>query len=109
MVTPIIKVLCDVKHRRGRLPPVPCIQVDKLWKRIQEYIYILGLCATLVAFGFFKEIQLSFLIISHTHEDIDQCFSYISSTLKQLDIDSLEEMLQIIRERPTFTESFIYA
>jgi hypothetical protein len=49
------------------------------------------------------------LIVGHTHEDIDQRFSYISSALKRQDIDSLEEMLQIIRERPTFTEPFIHA
>ena len=51
---------------------------------------------SLVALGFFKEIQLSFLIVGHTHENIDQRFSYISSPLKRQDIDSLEEMLQII-------------
>ena len=48
------------------------------------------------------------MIVGHTHEDIDQRFSYISSALKRQDIDSLEEMLQIICERPTFTEPFIH-
>jgi hypothetical protein len=42
-----------------------------------------GLCATLVAQGYFKEVQLSFLIVGHMHEDIDQRFSIISNTLKQ--------------------------
>ena len=49
------------------------------------------------------------MIIDHTYEDIDQRFNYISSTLKRQNIDSLEEMLQIIRERLTFTETFIRA
>ena len=53
-------------------------------------------------------IQLSFLIVGHTHEDIDQRLSFISSALKRQNIDSLEEMLQIIRERPTFIEPFIH-
>ena len=108
VVTSIMKVLCDVKHQRGRLPPVLRIQADNCGRE-NKNVYILGLCATLVALGFFKEIQLSFLIVGHTHEDIDQRFSYISSALKRQDIDSLEEMLQIIRERPTFTEPFIHA
>ena len=79
-----------------------------MWEK-NKNVYIIGLCATLVVLGFFKECQLSFLIVGHTHEDIDQRFSYISSALKRQDINSLEEMLQVIRECPTFTEPFIHA
>ena len=64
---------------------------------------------TLVALGFSKEFQLLFLIVGHTHEDIDQRFSFISSALKRQDTDFLEEMLQIIHERPTFNDPFIDA
>jgi hypothetical protein len=54
----------------------------------QEYLHVwfmlmFGLCVALVAHGYFKEVQLSFLIVGHTHEDIDQWFSIISNTLKQ--------------------------
>ena len=76
-----MKVLCDVKHQRGRLPHVFCIQADNCGRE-NKNVYIFGLCATLVAFGFLKEIQLLFLIVGHTHEDIDQRLSYKSSTLK---------------------------
>ena len=89
VVTFIMKVLCDVKHQRGRLPHVLRIQTYNCGRE-NKNIYILGLCAILVALGFFKEIQLSFLIVDHTHGDIDQRFSYISSALKRQDIDSLE-------------------
>jgi hypothetical protein len=51
---------------------------------------------------------LSFLIVGHTHEDIDQRFSFISSALKREDIDSLPELLEKIRERPTHTEPFVH-
>jgi hypothetical protein len=63
----------------------------------------------LVALGFFKEIQLSFLIVGHIHEDIDQRFSSISSALKRQDIDSMKELLDVIRSRPTHTEPFVHA
>jgi hypothetical protein len=59
--------------------------------------------------GFFKEIQLSFLIIGHVHEDIDQRFSSISSALKYQDIDSMKELLHVIRSHPTHIEPFVHA
>ena len=108
VVTSIMKVLYDVKHRKERLPPVLCIQADNCGRE-NKNVYIFCLCGTVVALGFLEEIRLSFFIIGHTHEDIDQRFSYISSTLKRQHIDSLEETLQIICEHPTFTEPFIRA
>jgi beta-lactamase superfamily II metal-dependent hydrolase len=33
--------------------------------------------------GVFEEAKLGFLVISHTHEDIDGCFGYLSKTLKE--------------------------
>jgi hypothetical protein len=68
-----------------------------------------GLCAALVAQGYFKEVQLSFLIVGHTYEDIDQRFSIISNTLKRHDVDSLRQLLQLINEGASFTESFVNA
>ena len=44
-----------------------------------------ALCAALVTFKYFAKVQLSFLIVGHTHEDIDQKFSTISGTLKSRD------------------------
>ena len=70
---------------------------------------MLALCSTLVALGFFKEIQLSFLIVGHTHIDIDQRFGTISSALKRQDIISLKELLSIIKDKPIQTEPFVVA
>ena len=63
----------------------------------------------LVALGIFKEIQLSFLIVGHTHEDIDQRFGTISSAVKRQDIHSLKELLSMIKMKPSRTESFVVA
>jgi hypothetical protein len=68
-----------------------------------------GLCVALVVQGYFKEVQLSFLIVGHMHEDIDQRFSIISNTLKRQDVDSLRQLLQLINEGASFTESFVNA
>ena len=56
VVTSIMKVFCNVKHRRGRLPHVLHIQAYNCGRE-NKNVYILCLCATLVALGFFKEIQ----------------------------------------------------
>ena len=55
-----------------------------------------ALCAALVRFGYFQEVQLCFLIVGHMHEDIDQRFSIISNTLKRTNIDLLKELLELV-------------
>jgi hypothetical protein len=108
VVTSIMEVIRDVKRRHGRLPPYLRIQADNCGRE-NKNVYILALCGTLVALGIFKEIQLSFLIVGHTHEDIDQRFSTISSALKRQDIHSLKELLNIIKLKPPRTEPFVVA
>jgi hypothetical protein len=56
-----------------------------------------ALCAALVGSEYFQEVQLCFLIVGHMHEDIDQCFSIISNTLKRTNIDSLKELLELMQ------------
>ena len=63
-------------------------------------------CAVLVGLRYFAEVYLSFLLVGHTHEDIDQRFSVISGTLKRQDIDSLQELLELIKKGASHTEAF---
>ena len=88
VVTSIMHVLEDVRSRRGnRLPPILRIQADNC-ARENKNQYMFALCATLVGLKYFAEVHLSFLIVGHTHEDIDQRFSVISGTLKPRDIET---------------------
>jgi hypothetical protein len=68
-----------------------------------------ALCTTLVGLGYFQEVQLYFLIVGHTHENIDQRFSIISNTLKRTNIDSLKELLELVQRRTSYTEAFVSA
>ena len=71
VVTSIMHVLQDVRNRRGNiLPPKLRIQADNC-SREKKNQYMFALCAALAAFKYFAEVQLSFLIVGHTHEDID--------------------------------------
>ena len=63
-------------------------------------------CVVLVGLRYFAEVYLSFLLVGHTHEDIDQRFSVISRTLKRQDIDSLQELLELIKKGASHIEAF---
>jgi hypothetical protein len=77
--------------------------------RENKNIYMFALCTALVGLGYFQEVQLCFLIVGHTHEDIDQRFSIISNTLKRTNIDSLKELLELIQRRTSYTKAFVSA
>ena len=92
-----MKVLTRVRLARGKLPPILHIQADNCGRENKNK-YFLALCATLVAHGYFTEVVVSFLIVEHTHEDIDQRFSSISGVLKRQNIDTLPELLRLVQE-----------
>ena len=71
VVTSLAKVLGDVQSRKGSLPPVLRIQAENCGRENKNK-YMFAYCASLVALGYFREVRISFLIVGHTHEDIDQ-------------------------------------
>ena len=104
----VMHVIADVKCWKGTLPPTLQIQANNC-TRENKNIYMFALCATLVGLGYFQEVQLCFLIVGHTHEDIDQRFSIISNTLKRTNIDSLKELLQLVERGTSYKEAFVSA
>jgi len=59
--------------------------------------YMLAWAQALVDTGVFDEVVLSFLMVGHTHEDIDQIFSVISKGLKKRDVVTPEDFEQVVR------------
>ncbi|XP_015749773.1 PREDICTED: uncharacterized protein LOC107329609 [Acropora digitifera] len=57
--------------KEGSLPPYLFLQMDNCYRECKNK-YILGFCALLVEKSIFKEVQLSFLMVGHTHEDVDR-------------------------------------
>jgi hypothetical protein len=45
--------------------------------------HLLVFLSLLNAKFFFEEVQLGFLVIGHTHEDIDESFGHLSKKLKE--------------------------
>lgn len=85
---------------RGKLltvnPPL-YLQLDNCKENKNKVLF--GFLSDLVERGVFDAVQVGFLMIGHTHEDIDQFLSVISAWLKKWeticpDIDSLLEEIQ---------------
>jgi hypothetical protein len=90
VITSILYTIADVKARRGDiLPPTLRIHADYCGKENKNQ-YMFGMSVALVGLGYFAEISLGFLLVGHTHEDINQKFSVISGTPKRQDIDSMQ-------------------
>jgi hypothetical protein len=83
MVEVLRKVLLDLEQK-GELPcakPVLYVQVDNCGENKNKYFF--GFLTHLVKIKSFSKIKVGFLMVGHTHEDIDQMFSIISSYLKK--------------------------
>ena len=56
--------------------------------------YVLAFCSLLTARRIFKEVTVEFLVVSHTHEDIDAYFSYLSKLLKMKNTYMLPDLMK---------------
>lgn len=80
------------KDNHGKLPPILFVQVDNCIRENKNR-YFMAYFQSLVHLGVFKTVQISFLPIGHTHADIDQTFSSISTHLKINDAVTLPDLL----------------
>lgn len=78
-------------QEEGRLPPTMFIQVNNC-TRENKRKYFLSYLESLIARGVFQCVQVSFLPVGHTHEDIDQSFSVITRHLKHKATHTLSEL-----------------
>lgn len=67
----LIHHLHSVRDKNGSLPKKLYIQADNASGENKNRWMLAGLC-WLVYLGIFKKIVLSFLLVGHTHEDVDQ-------------------------------------
>ena len=56
--------------------------------------YVMVFCSLLIARTIFKEVTVGFLIVGHTHEDIDAHFSYLSKLLKMKNMYVLSDLMK---------------
>jgi len=70
--------------KQGPLPGKLLLQMDNC-VRENKNKYVMGFLAFLVEQRYFVEIEMGFLMVCHTHEDIDQSFSCLSRHLQRND------------------------
>jgi len=73
-------ILCDLA-KKGPLPKILKLQLDNTTKQNKGQ-FLFGSLDLLIEYGVFEAVEVSFLPVGHTHEDIDQFFSRISVWLR---------------------------
>ncbi|KAL3697585.1 hypothetical protein R1sor_011661 [Riccia sorocarpa] len=76
------------------LPPNLYIQLDNSAKDNKNWA-MMAFCSELVARGCCKMITMSFLVVGHTHEDVDAFFSKVNAAQAGKDIESLPHFLTV--------------
>ena len=95
-ITILNKVLCEQEH----LPPVLYLQLDNTTRENKNQA-LFAYCAMLVELKIFKKVKLGFLLVGHTHDQIDQMFSRFSVRLRRKKAFSLPTLVQVIEDSYT--------
>ncbi|KAL3678788.1 hypothetical protein R1sor_021744 [Riccia sorocarpa] len=75
-----------------KLPPVLMLQMDNSAKD-NKNLHILAFCSELVICGVFETVEVNFLMVGHTHEDVDTLFSKVSAQTMHKDVLSLPALM----------------
>ncbi len=95
--TVLLEALKDLKKLKGpsyKHPRNLFLQLDNCSGENKNRFFLTFL-AMLVQLGVFDRIKLSFLQVGHTHEDIDQLFSRLSTLWVSCDIFSVDQLMEI--------------
>eukprot|EP00854_Cymbomonas_tetramitiformis_P030110 gene30110-biopygen31374 len=78
------------------MPEVLYVQLDNV--NTNKSKLMLAYAAWLVHTDVFRKVKLNFLLVGHTHENIDQMFSRFSVRLRRKQAWTLDEMMQVAQE-----------
>ena len=79
----------------GPLPRVLYIQLDNTPRENKNQVVLAYLCM-LVEMKIVDKVKIGFLLVGHTHDQIDQMFSTISKKLARNDAFSLIRMMDLV-------------
>ncbi|KAL3691946.1 hypothetical protein R1sor_005597 [Riccia sorocarpa] len=85
----------EVQASTRKLPPNLYIQLDNSAKYNKNWA-MMAFCSELVARGYCKMITMSFLVVGHTHEDVDAFFSNVNAAQGGNDTESLPHFLAVV-------------
>jgi hypothetical protein len=82
------------------LPPILTLQLDNA-SGDNKNRWVFAYCSMLIYKGVFREVYINFLIVGHTHEDIDALFGRWSSMLKTNNYPTLPRLMKSFMECET--------
>ncbi len=82
-----LRCICKLHTSNQIVGPKPLLrnlslQMDNFVKDNKNQ-HLLTFLSLLMAKDVLEEVKLGFLVVNHTHEDIDGCFGYLSKKLKE--------------------------
>ena len=96
-VIEVVHRFLNTKRDEGPLPTKFHVQLDNC-SRENKNKYALSYFEMLVMLGVFESVEVSFLPVGHTHEDVDQCFSQTSTHLRVHNAVTLNELHRELRK-----------
>ncbi|KAL3694817.1 hypothetical protein R1sor_008468 [Riccia sorocarpa] len=81
----------------NKLPPTFYIQLDNSGKDNKNWV-MMAFFSELVIRGVFKTVFMSFLIVGHTHEDVDAFFSKVNKMLSFQHISNVPQLMAAMME-----------
>jgi len=95
VVSAIAKVLRDMQAAGETLPPRLRVQADNCWRENKNR-FVFVFLALLVKYNIFTEVEIGFMLVGHTHCDVDATFSIFSRKLNQEDAFTMEELFSVV-------------
>ncbi len=96
IIESIHRFLMD-KSLSCQLPPKLYIQVDNCTRENKNRFFF-SYIESLIRWELFHEVEVGFLPVGHTHEDIDQAFSTTSARLRVNEAITLKDLLNQLRQ-----------
>ncbi|KAL3675770.1 hypothetical protein R1sor_025718 [Riccia sorocarpa] len=81
----------------NKLPPIFYMQLDNSGKDNKNWV-LMAFFSELVARGVFKTMFMYFLIVGHTHEDVDAFFSKVNRAVSFQHISSIPQLMAAVME-----------
>ncbi|CAM6123715.1 unnamed protein product [Calypogeia fissa] len=77
------------------LPRILKLQLDNCAGDIKNR-HLLAYCSLLTARGHFEEVHLGFLMVGHTHKDVDAMFGHFSEKLMHKPTHTFVELVEVL-------------
>jgi hypothetical protein len=60
--------------------------------------YVFAFCALMVHLKMFKKVKINFMIVGHTHDDVDGLFGVISKHLNYAELATIGDLLRVFKQ-----------